>query len=287
MKDTPSFLFLGRDIRLPIDLLIEDTLPGVSEQRTEVMQARETAAALRESYRTVQEAQLARARIYEKQHRLVNPRYLQPKVYDIDDLVFVRQGSETVDPRISKYSPLAIGPYRVLKRFNENVSYELQLVADPNPANNRKVHVSRLIPYTADIQHYLQWLNSPAVNQQRRQLDTTTANRLPSPLTPTERSNLTQLANAQSAWDSDPNNSYRMMSLAMPSVPYNRERSELWARFHHGPVGADRPDSGIPSPEEVIHMTTEQIARLPSRAVTRQRLQQSQDPRYVPTSMAE
>jgi transposase InsO family protein len=287
MKDTPSYLFLGRDIRLPIDLLIEDALPGMAELTNEASYAREIAQNLRDSFRVVSEAQLARARNYEKKYLKDNPLQLQPKVYEIDDLVLVRPGSQVIDPRLSKYSQLAQGPYRVVKRFNENASYELQLVSDPNPANNRKIHVSRLIPYTANLQQYLQWLNSMEAARQRVALTKRDATLVPAPLSRTEQVELVGLAEAQADWDKEPADRNKMPPFATPNIPLNREITPLWAKYHEEADFKLQTQVNLPSAEQVVRMTDEQIRAIPPGVVTRQQFKQSIDPKHVLPNLRE
>lgn len=287
MKDTPSYLFLGRDIRLPIDLLIEDALPGMAELANEASYAREIAQNLRDSFRTVNEAQLARARNYEKKNLKDNPLQLQPKVYEIDDLVLVRAGSQVIDPRLSKYSQLAQGPYRVVKRFNEDASYELQLVSDPNSANNRKIHISRLIPYTANLQQYLQWLNGMEAARQRLVLAKHDATLVPAPLSRTEQAELVGLAEAQTDWDKEHASSDRMPPFAIPSVPLNRELTPLWARYHEEADFNLQTRVTLPSAEQVARMSDEQINAIPDGVVTRQQFRLSLNPKDVGPNLKE
>jgi len=288
MKDTPSFMFLGRDIRLPIDLLIEDALPGFSGQRDELTYAREMSQRLRECYLAVRDAQLARAQEYERRYRKLNTKDLPPRKFEIDELVYLRLGSHTVDPRVSKYSPLAQGPYRVVSRFNNDATYELQLVADPNPANNRRAHIGRLIPYSADIQRYLNWLNSTDFRKRRNiALGEKKTDYFPAPLTDLEIANLYKLREAQAAWDADPQNKLRILPLAVASIPAVREMTSVWSKFHEDINTQLQKLAPIPTPEEVVEMTHEQLATLPRGPITRQRLKLSHDPKHVPKSMAE
>lgn len=250
--------------------------------------AREMAQRLRDSYRTVMEAHMARARAYDRRTNKLNPDHLPVQKYDIDALVFLRLGSETVDPRISKYSALVQGPYRVVARFNGGINYEIQLVADPNPANNRVVHISRLIPYTADVQQYLEWINSTtAARTDYKSGEDKKTWYEPLPLTDTEKANLAVLQQAQAEWDKKPKSKTKVLALSIPNIPVAREMTPLWAKYHDSVTTRVQTTQPLPTPEEVVQMTHEQLSFMPAGPTTRQTLAQSRDPKYTRSSMAE
>jgi hypothetical protein len=63
--------------------------------------------------------------------------------------------------------------------------------------------------------------------------------------------------------------------------------TSVWSKFHEDINTQLQKLAPIPTPEEVVEMTHEQLATLPRGPITRQRLKLSHDPKHVPKSMAE
>ena len=148
LKDSPSFVIFGFDIRLPYDILASRNVPGkYAIGLSPHGHAAETNLRMRRAFQTYKEAMLQEM---DKSHARSNTKRKTPQI-EVNDLVLLN--TPLTKPRLSQklHKPYC-GPYRVTKKISD-INLEIQ---QQGGRKKQVIHIDRTIRYDPELRDKVQ-----------------------------------------------------------------------------------------------------------------------------------